>query len=211
MRLIFFYRASQEINKEGNQRIANACYQTAQKLAPEVVARLSGRREEVEEQHYVSPRLQADEFPAENTTRPKYEISRENLTEFKADILNKPNFNPPAKDLEAKSNNENLPVLAQKTTLTQKTVKKQILEFKSYYSGKEPFLQNCYSPLCLKIIFNNFGISYALDNNYNKAEGFFKECLKIDEYFKPAEYNLFLLKDLQDGRAVLSGENVIKG
>ena len=70
-------------------------------------------------------------------------------------------------------------------------------EFLTYYSGSEPFLQNCYTPLCQKIIFNNFGISYAKDAEFPKARGMFEECLKIDSYFKPASFNLSIIDRLE--------------
>ena len=70
-------------------------------------------------------------------------------------------------------------------------------EFSIYYNGSEEFLQNCFSPLCEKIIFNNFGISYAKDQDFVKAEGMFKESLKIDSYFKPAKINLEILGDMR--------------
>jgi len=70
-------------------------------------------------------------------------------------------------------------------------------EFLSYYNGSEPFLQNCNTPLCQKIIFNNFGISYAKDEEFPKARGMFEECLKIDSYFKPASFNLSLVDGLE--------------
>ncbi|MFA7283288.1 MAG: hypothetical protein WC066_01930 [Candidatus Omnitrophota bacterium] len=71
-------------------------------------------------------------------------------------------------------------------------------EFLTFYSGKEPFLQGCYTPLCQKMIYNNFGISYAEDKNYPRAKGCFKECLKIDSYFKPALFNIELLNELEE-------------
>lgn len=71
------------------------------------------------------------------------------------------------------------------------------VKFLTYYNGSEPFLRRCYSALCRKTIYNNFGISYAQDGVYPKARGMFKECLRIDPYFKPASFNLNLLDDLE--------------
>lgn len=70
-------------------------------------------------------------------------------------------------------------------------------EFLTYYNGSEPFLQDCHTPLCQKIVFNNFGISYATEGIFPSARGMFEECLKIDSFFKPASYNLSLLDSLE--------------
>ena len=70
-------------------------------------------------------------------------------------------------------------------------------DFVTYYTGKEPFLQNCTTPLCQKFIFNNFGISYGKERNFMRAEGMFKECLKIDSFFQPAQINMSIIKDLK--------------
>ena len=78
--------------------------------------------------------------------------------------------------------------------------KPKVLEFLTYYNGSEPFLQNCFTPLCQKFIFNDFGIAYAKDGAFLKARGMFEECLKIDSSFKPASFNLSLLDSLERER-----------
>jgi tetratricopeptide (TPR) repeat protein len=101
--------------------------------------------------------------------------------------------------IEAKENSAPVNVeapLVEAKSISEPEAKKP-KDFVTYYSGYEPFLQDCFTPLCEKIIFNNFGISYAEEQNFKKAEGMFKESLKIDSYFKPAQINLEILDDMR--------------
>jgi tetratricopeptide (TPR) repeat protein len=93
----------------------------------------------------------------------------------------------------------NLSPVLEDASVPQK--KAERAEFLSYYSGREPFLQDCYTGICRKIIFNNFGISYAQDKAYSRAKGMFEESLRIDQYFKPASFNLVLVKDTEQAEA----------
>lgn len=138
--------------------------------------------EEKSNEERVSPR-----YLPERTYEPKEEPKKEAI----ASLIGEAGENWPSAE---ENNSARAPV---EKAIPESRAKKPNREFLTYYKGTEPFLQNCNSPLCQKLIFNLFGISYAEDGVYPRARGMFGECLKIDPYFKPAIFNLSLLDELE--------------
>ncbi len=76
---------------------------------------------------------------------------------------------------------------------SRRLVKEKNDGFETSHSGKEPFLQRCYTDFCRKILINLEGIEYARRRNFVAAKFDFEAALKIDPNFKPARHNLEML------------------
>lgn len=93
-----------------------------------------------------------------------------------------------------KSPNRNQIITATLSKISAKPELSESLQFKTPYTGHEPFLQNCSTPLCRKFHANIKGIECAKAKDYASARKYFNESLRIDPSFATAKYNLALLE-----------------
>jgi len=93
-------------------------------------------------------------------------------------------------DLEIAENNQT--VVAAKPAAVKSATRASVaaLNFKTFYNGDEPFLQNNTSDLARKILNNIKGIELAQRGDIVSARKAFQEALDIDSSFTPARENL---------------------
>lgn len=193
-----YYNEGLNFERMGDLFEAKAAYQKALLLDPgipykkEIVAKIEEINSEEGKRVVTATSQSSDTYvayvgPSNTNNVPAVQEDKESEYAAYMDSYNRLVSEPPSNKIVTEPSG--------KPQVLAKKVKPR--EFVSYFTGQEPFLQDCQTPLCEKLIFNNFGISYGRERNFFKAEGMFKECLQIDSFFKPARINLEILKEMQ--------------